>query len=417
MTDLKSRKPHPSFIKLIESAGILLNVPLSNEKSLFKAPLPSNYDTTITMVSENFHECLHKISSLQSCDIGNEMASAFYNKFLEPGFDYEDAVNAVGLLGRDLFNAIYLVLMRLQADINRPPIHCQSMSVYLDGTRASYVALDVACHLHNHGTLNVIATSVTEESTKINLLNDIRRRCRDQYKKAPHTFNVKELGSSGDIVELRQLLRQQVSDSKSTVFLMGLSDWNIGADSSLLLPLWATWEYRGDAVFTKGISTVRSFKSAKSPRKFNVFIDSSEDPRGVFIKALKFIRSGDELLLTAIVESRDPVGDNRDSRFGVGDRYGWVSGDTKPPGGPDSVGWNDTVIVALAESLQKLITESFVNGRYRIDTVNEGLSTAQQFSQVSMEESCDFMVISEGNHRDIIVECIKDSKTSLIVVK
>jgi hypothetical protein len=75
------------------------------------------------------------------------------------------------------------------------------------------------------------------------------------------------------------------------------------------------------------------------------------------------------------------------------------------------------VIVALAESLQKLITESFVNGRYRIDTVNEGLSTAQQFSQVSMEESCDFMVISEGNHRDIIVECIKDSKTSLIVVK
>jgi hypothetical protein len=88
------RRPHISLIKLVECVGTLLDIPKSKEKSAFRAPLPSNYDKTVEKLKGDFYGVLNKLSVMQSSDIKNEVASVFYNKTLEPGFNYEDAINA-----------------------------------------------------------------------------------------------------------------------------------------------------------------------------------------------------------------------------------------------------------------------------------------------------------------------------------
>lgn len=160
MAELKDlKRPSLSLIKLVESIGILLNIPKSTNKSSYKAPLPSNYDATVLRLHENFNAELTYLSNLSTSDLTNEVASMFYNKTLEPGFNYEDAINSGGLLTRELFNCMMLIYIRLQSDINRLPIFEQTISVIVDGSRASYVAFDTACHIHNHGLLNIIVNS------------------------------------------------------------------------------------------------------------------------------------------------------------------------------------------------------------------------------------------------------------------
>lgn len=194
----QNRRPHISVIKLIECVGTLLEIPKSSEKSYYRAPLPSNYDKTIEKFKGNFYGVLRQLSTLQSSDIKNEVASDFYNKTLEPGFNYEDAINAGGLMVRELFNVVFLILLRLQSDENRLPVCKLNMAVLVDGTRSSYVAFDTACHIHNHGILNILAFTTDEEvdgqllnpTGATHLLRDLNRRCKSHYKFPEHTFKL-----------------------------------------------------------------------------------------------------------------------------------------------------------------------------------------------------------------------------------
>lgn len=412
------RKPSPSLTRLVESAGILLGIPLSNEKSAFKAPLPSNYDQTIQALGADFYGCIAAITSLESADISNKMASQFYNKVLDPHFSYENSINTTGLSARDLFNAIFLVLIRLQSDIKRPPIQCHNFTAYIDGTRASYIALDVAAHVHSHGTLNIIAATFHESSAKPHLKSDIHRRCKSQYKKEDHTFQIVELEhASPDINEQRKVVQNEVAALQSDVFIMGLSDFNIGADSTLALPLWAAWDFPGDAVFSKGISTRRPFDKAECGRKFTIFVDENMDPKSTFIKALKFVRPGDDILISTIVKSRDPIGDNRESRYEVGARSGWINGPKIAEGGPNYIGWNDEKIAESAAYLSTILQESFTHGRHRIETENMSISMGKQLCDIAFDEASDFLVIHAFNHSDLIIQCVKDTKCTVIILK
>lgn len=215
------RRPPISLIKLVECIGTLLLIPKSKEKSIFRAPLPSNYDNTVEQLKIDFYGVLNKISTLQSSDISNEVASDFYNKTLEPGFDYEDAINAGGLLIRELFNVVYLILLRLQADTNRLPISNHSITVLVDGSRSSYVAFDTACHIHNHGLLNILAFTVEDEneissSHSEHLLRDLSRRCKSHYKFADHTYSVQTLRCDIQNLENKaQILDQVITETGS----------------------------------------------------------------------------------------------------------------------------------------------------------------------------------------------------------
>lgn len=117
-----------------------------------------------------------------------------------------------GLLIRELFNVVFLILLRLQSDGNRIPICKHNISVLVDGSRSSYVAFDTACHIHNHGTLNIFAFAIEDDaldnSGSSHLLNDLKRRCKSHYKFPDHAFAligikcpIAEMESQSQIVE------------------------------------------------------------------------------------------------------------------------------------------------------------------------------------------------------------------------
>ena len=87
-------KPPSALVKLVESVGILLDVPISHSKSKYKAPSPSNYDGTMDRLVAEFPDLVSKLGSLDSSDVTNHVASQLFSKTIEVGYDYEEAVAA-----------------------------------------------------------------------------------------------------------------------------------------------------------------------------------------------------------------------------------------------------------------------------------------------------------------------------------
>ena len=73
-------RPTPAVIKLVESCGILLGIPPSNDRSAYKAPLPSNYDATIGVLNSNFGGYVSELSKLTSDQLSNKVANDLYAK-------------------------------------------------------------------------------------------------------------------------------------------------------------------------------------------------------------------------------------------------------------------------------------------------------------------------------------------------
>ena len=113
--DLRLKKrPGIAFIKLVEATGILLGISKQTEKSIYKAPAPSNYDKTIDYLSQDFYNVLIYMAYLKSEDITNEVSVEMFLKIQEPGFDYEAAIIDGGLCMRELFDAVYCIISNLQ---------------------------------------------------------------------------------------------------------------------------------------------------------------------------------------------------------------------------------------------------------------------------------------------------------------
>eukprot|EP01036_Dinobryon_divergens_P027716 gene27716-36533_t len=408
MTSLEQiRRPHISLIKLVECVGTLLEIPKSKEKSAFRAPLPSNYDKTIEKLKEgDFYDILNNLSVMKSSDIKNDVASDFYNKTLEPGFNYEDAINAGGLLIRELFNVVFLILLRLQSDGNRIPICKHNISVLVDGSRSSYVAFDTACHIHNHGTLNIFAFTIEDDaldnSGSSHLLNDLKRRCKSHYKFPDHAFAL--IGIKCPIAEMEsqsQIVESHLVNTES-------SEYNIGEAGTGALALWATWKYSADVVLCKGMSPIRPFSQVNAPRSFLLYLDSKDEGKIIFLQSLKFMRPGDSIVLLTIVESRNPVGDSRDTRYDFGRKCGfWVNGPEEPAGEPDRVGWNDTSVEEIRKSFEDMIKYSFLDGSVQIETKSATCSNGKS----------DAILIGCKNNKDSIIECVRESNCSIIVLK
>lgn len=363
-------RPSVPVIKLVESIGILLGIPLSTEKSKFKAPMPSNYDETVETLRTDFYGSLNYITNLKSADINNYTASDFYNKVLEPGFDYEEAFITGGLICRELFNAMFNVLVRLKTDENRIPIKEHAVYVLVDGSRASYIALDTAVHIYNHGKLNIVLyekkslsaqeggfdvdnmaisspdsrassnslssqalslANATSTELQTHLYSDVVRRCKHHFKLKEHNYNVIPLTSfidaegtldgNGDSRNSRHSdLKNLIDNNKDEIidaFVVGISDRDLGSSAAsksdtdtLSLALWAVWECKRDVILCQGMGLVRAFDTVSFPRKVMLFVNSKANAKLNFLKALKFIRPGDSISIICLVNSRQPSGDN-----------------------------------------------------------------------------------------------------------
>lgn len=428
------RRPPSSLIKVVECVGILLTLPKVYRKSKFKAPLPSNYDTTLDNLDDDFYEKLKILSEIESSDIDNDIAADFYNKILEPGVDYEDAVNVGGLVIRELFNAIFVVLMKLRGDSHRLPINNPNVLAMVDGTRASYVALDTAQHVSKHGILHILINS-DKQNVLTFLENDVKRRCKSHYKLPDFKYAVHSPMSSLnqsflDTCEPPNFSTTDFSEKGVLENYCGKT----GAET-IVLPYaescgsfqflskdsyhhWAVWSYPGDVILTQNTSYVRPFTEVSCSRTFIVYIDTAHESHVTLLKALKYFRTGDCIVLVAIHPTRDPQGDTRELRFDFGERQQWIKTEAeRQQVEANKVGWNDELIEKFCSEMDELIRKSFLNGRVRIEHAAARQSGAQILCSVARQENAQGIMMRLQGNEGAVNECLFDQPFSLFLLK
>lgn len=428
--DLRSLdRPCNSMIRLVESIGILLGVPKTTEKSLYKAPVPSNYDETVARLSKDFYKELNYLTSLKSADIPNNVAAHFYNKTLEPAFDYEEAFSKGGLVARELYNIMMLTYFKLKADTSRPPVVEQVVTVIVDGTRSSYVAFDTACHVHNHGTLNIVVYALKKEeeqggdamqsSSKHHLHNDLVRRCKEHMKFQDHCYNMISIDQQEPSpldardTQIEELLEEIGND----ILVLGMNNSDIGPSSYNAMAMWAAWEYEKDVIFCKGMSLTRPFTIVNFPRKLLFYVDSRKDIQAMFTKALKFVRPGDTAVVLSIMEERDPIGDSdKDTRFEFGSSIVWSSN-----GGNESTGPNvsDADHAKLEDELRALLVDSFLGGNPIIKRCKKDI-IGEVISETAQEQSCSLILMpcsTSTEERGYVVDTIYSATMAVALIK
>jgi len=356
MSQLKDiKKPSVALIKLVEAIGIILEIKPSYEKSHYKAPMPSNYDSTVELLSTNYEEIFQRLICLRSCDIRNDIARELYTKMEEPGFNYEDVVNQGGLESRELFNSIVFNLNQLQADINRIPLANTNIFVAVNGSRSSYVALDAAAHVHSHGVLTIGAITAADSGLRgqrdliAHLGADIERRSTRQYTKSPYLYRIKSIGvSNTDMVV--SAVEEEVIAQDCGIVIVGV-ETNSSVISGLEdLAGWAVKSCEGrTVVLAKSCCRVLPFGETNMSRKFQVCVKHLDELAEVYRQCLTLMRPGDSVVVMTILDpiqlkndaaaSSDPVAKARakencaptnqvsyGTRFNAGRRPGmWVS--------------------------------------------------------------------------------------------
>jgi hypothetical protein len=411
-----------SLIKLIESVGILLGVPLSKKKSPYKALLPSNYDDTLLVLNRDFYGCLNKLTEMQSGVIEHDVATNFYNKMLEPGFDYEDALINGGLIVRELYNAAFLVLLKLQSDGDRVPVGIDNILLLMDGSRASYCAFDVASHIHRHGSMHVGMDFRHADPQLAQYLGvDIRRRCVSQYKIPEHCFDLHDLEitapenqataselqfqsitniGSGSILPALQNLVHQEKISVMAIPISRPQEFDFPYSKKEPVLDWAlSSSFLGDVVLVHANSWKRNFSEVEAPRTHLLYIPYNLPPNAIFLRALRFCRPGDSLCIVSVFPSRKPEGENRDTRFDFGSRHSWhsdedVKGRDRNPQST-SVGWNDSLVENFQSSIEEMLQKSAgVSGFVRIeriDSANSSSSLVENLAVSGEGETSDFL--------------------------
>jgi hypothetical protein len=420
MSELKNiKRPSIALIKLVEATGILLGIPSSpSSKSKYKAPTPTNYDDTVEYLSTKFYPAINFLICHKEADISNDTASDLYSKILEPGFNYEDAVRDGGLTARDLFNLVNLILIKLQNDEYRIPVRKINVMTLVDGSRASYAALDIASHIFSHGVCNIFAVTMGDTSSQAmqeHLYKDISRRCTLQYKLAEHSFHVEPMVVS-DADGLVATLNEKTVEQHCDILVMGMSDSNIGADSTSNALLWACWSGTTPVLLVKGCSRCRQFSTVFTPRVYQICVKRLSHLKYIFRKSLFFLRPGDSVVLVSLLKSKGNKADSRETRHEYGMRDGWVTGPKRlmadfPPE------YTDEYEVSLRREMQTCIEKAQVSGRVRVEPLSEVRTVAQCLCRIAYEEAADVIVLFNKANKEVIIECVKEATCSVSIIK
>lgn len=434
--DLRLKKrPGIAFIKLVEATGILLGISQQNEKSIYKAPSPSNYDKTIEYLSQDFYGVLINMSYLKSADITNEVSIEMFLKIQEPGFDYEAAIIDGGLCMRELFDAVYCIISNLQEDKFRVPVRKANCIVLVDGSRSSYTALDAAQHVSNIGVLTATALIVDDDERlnddaymrihadnlpslqllQTHLQNDLDRRCKMQYKLADHRFQCTTIvaESTKDVIPLANEL---INETNCKKIVLGMEDCNLGLDGKSTINLWAAWQCQLPVVFAKGRSKVRPFSMINHQKVFQICVKSLEYLDFMMANAVEFIRPGDLILFVTVLESRESKGDWRESRFDNGIRSNWNTGPVCEQKSYH-LGWNDHEIDILRNEMQSRLDRAQIPGIIRIEREKSNSTISQILVDVAIQEQSDMIIVGYKGRKDIIIEITQDAPCSIVIVK
>jgi hypothetical protein len=426
MTTLcQAAKPPSALVKLVESVGILLDVPISHSKSKYKAPTPSNYDGTMDRLVAEFPELVSKLGSLDSSDVSNHVASKLFSKTIEVGYDYEEAVAAGGLEARDLFNSIMLIMSMLEEEKHRIPIKRVNLLVLVDGSRPSYVTLDTAAHLHKHGICTISAVLSPDPCTNPDVLlyhhlpMDLHRRCLEQYGMPEHSFKVDVMmgpAATESSEELQDNIRVKMQDIQSNILVLGI-DKNFSGTDELLSPVaqWAAWQRGYTTVLVKSSSRLRPFSATSMPRTFQCCLKGTEDLDYLFEVCLTLMTPGDHVVFCCVVDDGSPRGDSQQTRFSLGSRQRWVAGATPPEAPTNRVHWNDGILKNLSDRIEELTSRAQISGQPVLHRHDKLKTVAQELCAVAYEHGADMMLLRRGSDREVSLEVLADSTCTVIL--
>ena len=413
------KRPHQSLINAVESVGILLGIDATLVKSIYKAKSPSNYDVTVEYLQDNFSEAMTRLALLNTNGISNLMASDLYRKIRSCPFDYEAAVNSGGLEAREMFNILVHIIDKLVADKHRIPITQTSVLTIVDGSRPSYVALDIVSHIHQHGTCIIGALTYEDDAASeasAHLVLDLNRRCKDLYKMEDGTFQVVPIICT-DMSDIVQRIENLYDDNRCGVLTMGIDTTNAKEDELAFAVTYSAWKLPHRIILAKSFARVCDFGNVSSPRKFQIAIKNEKDLDSVFADTLPIINPGDAIVLMGIVETGDPIGDVRDTRYDFGDRYDqWVSSRAIAKEiVPDKPGWNNEANASLRERMEFLLINSQIAGVSIITTRNPVKTVAQTICEVAFEHQVDVLVIRRGENREVSRECLQRAHCNVML--
>ena len=449
-----NKKPAIALIKLVEAIGIVLGIPSTFVRSKYKAPIPTNYDQTLYTINKDFYGTLLYLSNLKSSDLTNDVGAMLYAKTIEPGFDYETAVNNGGLAMRDLFNAVMLVIANLEEDLYRLPIKKNNVLCILDGSMSSYNALDTAIHIFNHGILTIAVANVwndiyatkkyfsmltnTEFSTdtknvpnndilRAHLHEDILRRCKMQYKLTDYSFRVQSV-TVDDVFELIDYTNAHVNEYNSDIIVMGINNNNLGLDGNEKLQLWAAWDSKVNALFTKKSSQSIPFAVSHARKTYQICVKNIDDVDYIFSKTLPYLKPGDYVIFANIAEQENAIGDYSyndlcKSRFALGAKSGWIRATPRaggaeidyPPQFP--VGWNIQSKHDFHDKMNEFLSKGQIQGRICMVEKSANLSMSESLCKIAMDNEVDIMVIWRRENTETFINCVKTSNCSVLLVK
>lgn len=412
------RRPNAALINAVEAIGILLKIPTRMSKSAYKVSVPSNYDETVALLHSNFNEVLDSLASLESKGIPNDVASELFRKLEQQPFDYEGAVVMGGLEARELFNILVYVLDQLVDDPHRIPIGKTNVLTIVDGSRPSYVALDIATHIHQHGICVVGALSYSHTDTYMgsHLTYDLSRRLKEQYKLEDKSFNIVPV-MSDSVKEIVDHVQELVSNYNCGIIAMGIDTSTANEDILALAVVFAAWTLPHMILLAKSVARVCDFDNVQSPRKYMICVKNAADLDAVFSSVRCFINPHDSLIFAVVVESGEPIGDERDTRFGFGTRFDkWASSKSVTDElQPDRLGWNTEANQTLEERMRFLLEKSQIPGTVIVATVDPTKTIAQLICDMAFEQECDVMVLRRGVNQEVSRECLRRSHCNILL--
>jgi hypothetical protein len=421
MTDLKDiKRPGIALIKLVEATGILLGAE-SRQVSYFKVPTPSRYDATIEQLSQNYNDVINNLVNIKINGISNDQAHDLYEKMLEPGFDYDEAINNGGSRCRELFDLVFYLLSQIQEDSERYPVQSNNVYFLMDGSRVSYLAFDVATHIFNHGVCFAgVVDIVNEDGISENpgfansLCLDLDRRFYSHFKLERHRCDVKLLQSTEETI--METTKSSITQRNTSIVVLGINERDMFQSRQQAMMKWALWNTDLTVVVVKAQASPRPFDVVITPKTYLIYLNENTNVVDYLTRASICMRATDSFVVLMIVDDSAPVGDLQDTRFGLGGRSGWVDS-IENPSKKLVQGWNQPAIDSMKSEVEKFISWSRIEGKLRIEVKSKYRPVSQDICKYATQEAAEVIVLGrEHVPRDMVMECIRSNELSTIAV-
>eukprot|EP00639_Heterosigma_akashiwo_P012495 CAMPEP_0206368336 /NCGR_PEP_ID=MMETSP0294-20121207/4610_1 /ASSEMBLY_ACC=CAM_ASM_000327 /TAXON_ID=39354 /ORGANISM="Heterosigma akashiwo, Strain CCMP2393" /LENGTH=325 /DNA_ID=CAMNT_0053814819 /DNA_START=53 /DNA_END=1026 /DNA_ORIENTATION=+ len=156
---LQNRKPAPEVVAVIEVAGHLLGVHDATNNFRYRVSEGSNYEAALKFLAEDPERCYQLLQEMDEESVSNSVGAICLSKLAENSFDgdilFEKGGDEIRLLGEHCVN-ILLKLDQSTGFKRRPVLKQHTVGVLVDGSRASYLAMNLAARLRGYGRLVVL---------------------------------------------------------------------------------------------------------------------------------------------------------------------------------------------------------------------------------------------------------------------